>query len=446
MPHKYEYSVNEVPPIPHLVVLSFQHVMLMFISIGFPILLANQMNASIEFTASLITLSMLACGFGSIIQSAGIPYIGSKYLCPNLVGPSYFSLSLSAVWIGGIPLMRGMLILAGLIEMILAPVIQKLKNIFPTYVVGLVVAMVGVSVIQASVSSFFGLQFKGDAINSLDFVMGMFTLLTMVFCNIWGKGFVRMYCLLIGMLIGWIVTTLVIPEYRIDSVVLQGKPLFALPRLLSGIWDIKIDMKMVIPFIVIAISSTLKTFGNLLAAQRISVPDQTELDFKPIREGLMADGIATAASGFLGAMAVDTSSSNIGLAGSTKVVSRWLSVGAGVIFIVLAFLPRLAMILSLIPKPVLGAAIIYTGCFMIIAGLQEMFVEQWNIRRTFVIGISLFFGLSTAFLPGLYARAPQFIQSFFTDPLPTATILAVVLHQVINLDILFKRKQKPGIA
>jgi xanthine permease XanP len=446
MPHKYEYSVNEVPPIPHLVVLSFQHVMLMFISIGFPIMLANQMNASIEFTASLITLSMLACGFGSIIQSAGIPYIGSKYLCPNLVGPSYFSLSLSAVWIGGIPLMRGMLILAGLIEMILAPVIQKLKNIFPTYVVGLVVAMVGVSVIQASVSSFFGLQFKGDAINSLDFVMGMFTLLTMVFCNIWGKGFVRMYCLLIGMLIGWIVTTLVIPEYRIDSVVLQGKPLFALPRLLSGIWDIKIDMKMVIPFIVIAISSTLKTFGNLLAAQRISVPDQTELDFKPIREGLMADGIATAASGFLGAMAVDTSSSNIGLAGSTKVVSRWLSVGAGVIFIVLAFLPRLAMILSLIPKPVLGAAIIYTGCFMIIAGLQEMFVEQWNIRRTFVIGISLFFGLSTAFLPGLYARAPQFIQSFFTDPLPTATILAVVLHQVINLDILFKRKQKPGIA
>ncbi len=41
MPRKYEYSVNEIPPLPHLLVLSFQHVMLMFISIGFPILLAT---------------------------------------------------------------------------------------------------------------------------------------------------------------------------------------------------------------------------------------------------------------------------------------------------------------------------------------------------------------------------------------------------------------------
>ncbi|HNT51986.1 MAG TPA: solute carrier family 23 protein, partial [Candidatus Syntrophosphaera sp.] len=103
MARKYEYTVNEVPPLPHLLVLSFQHVMLMFISIGFPILLASQLNASPEFSTALITLSMLASGIGSILQSAGIPYIGSKYLCPNLCGPSYFSLTLSATWIGGVP-------------------------------------------------------------------------------------------------------------------------------------------------------------------------------------------------------------------------------------------------------------------------------------------------------------------------------------------------------
>jgi len=156
----------------------------------------------------------------------------------------------------------------------------------------------------------------------------------------------------------------------------------------------------------------------------------------------MADGISTVLSGVLGGMAVDTSSSNIGLAASTKVVSRWLSVVAGIFFIVLAFLPRLAMILSLMPEPVLGAAIIYCGCFMIIAGLQEMFIETWDFRRTFVIGIALFFGLSTAFLPGLYARAPQFIQYFFTDPLPTSTIIAVILHQIVNLDRLFPKAEK----
>lgn len=444
MPRKYEYSVNEIPPLPHLLVLSFQHVMLMFISIGFPILLASQLNASPEFCTTLITLSMLASGIGSILQSVGIPYIGSKYLCPNLCGPSYFSLTLSATWIGGVPLMRGMIILAGAVEMALAPVIQKLKHVFPTYVVGLVVAMVGVSVIQASVAAIFGLSFRGDVINNADILLGLFTLVLMVLSNVWGKGFLRMYCLLIGMLVGWIATAIMIPEYRIDTQLLDSKPLFALPRLLSGFWEIKFKAAMIIPFIVIGISGSLKTFGNLLAAQRISVPGLEKPDFKPLRAGMLADGISTVISGVLGGMAVDTSSSNIGLAGSTKVVSRWLSVVAGIIFILLAFLPRFAMLLSMIPDPVLGAAIIYCGCFMIIAGLQEMFSETWDIRRTFVIGIALFFGLSTAFLPGLYARAPHFIQFFFTDPLPTATIIAVLMHQFINLDKLFPALKKAG--
>ena len=152
----YEYKVNDVPPVKHLLVLSLQHVLLMFVSIGLPVIFANQINASLEFTASLITFSMLAAGIGSVIQSVGLPFIGSKYLCPNVCGPSYFSLSLSAIWMGGLPLMRGMIIIAGVVEMALAPIIQKLKKIFPPYIVGLVVAMVGVSVIKSSVTSIFG--------------------------------------------------------------------------------------------------------------------------------------------------------------------------------------------------------------------------------------------------------------------------------------------------
>ena len=82
---------------------------------------------------------------------------------------------------------------------------------------------------------------------------------------------------------------------------------------------------------------------------------------------------------------------------------------------------------------------------MICIGLQQMFSEGWDPRKTFVVGISLFFGLSTAFLPGIYARAPQFIQIFFTDPLPTTAILSVVLNQIFNFDIVLGNlKTKDG--
>ena len=434
----YEYSVNQVPPARHLLILSAQHVLLMVISLVLPVLFASQINGTVEFANTLIAFSMLAAGLGSIIQSVGLPFIGSGYLCPNLCGPSYFSLSLSAAWVGGLPLMRGMIIIAGLVEMAMAPIIQKLKNVFPTFIVGLVVAMVGVSVINTSITSFFGLAFRGDAIKSPDIFIGMFTLMAMVLANLWGKGIVKMYCLLIGMLSGWILALIFIPEYWHNLAAVKNSPIFALPAIGPEFRGITFDFKMVIPFVVIAISGSLKSFGNLLAAQKISEPELKELNFIPIRKGLLADGFSTVLAGLLGGMAVDTSSSNIGLAGSTKVVSRWLSVGAGVIFVILAFFPKFITVLSMMPKPVMGAAIIFTGCFMICTGLREMFSEEWNPRKTFVVGISLFFGLSTAFLPSLYARAPQFIQTFFTDPLPTTTIIAVVLNQIFNFDIVLR--------
>ncbi|MBS3740754.1 MAG: purine/pyrimidine permease [Candidatus Cloacimonetes bacterium] len=436
------YTVNEVPPLPHLLVSSLQHILLMFVSISLPIIFASQINASAQFTATFISLSMIVAGLGSIIQSVGLPFIGSKYLCPNVCGPSYMSLSLSAAWVGGIPLMRGMIIIAGLIEMLIAPIVQKLRKVFPTYIVGLVVAMVGISIIKMSVASIFGVAFQADAIRTADLLIGIFSLLVMVLANIWGKGVIKMYCLLIGIALGWLLAIIVVPEYGYALSVVGEKPFFAFPTITDEFHKITFDMKMLIPFAVIAISGSLKSFGNLLAAQKISKPGMKKADFVPIRKGLLADGLSTALAGIFGGMAVDTSSSNVGLAGSTKVVSRWISVAAGVIFIILAFFPQLTFALSHVPKPVLGAALVFAGCFMICTGLQQMFKQEWSAKKTFVVGISLFFGLSTAFLPALYARAPHFIQTFFTDPLPTTTLLAVILNQIFNLDQFFKKVNK----
>lgn len=439
-----EYAVNQVPPAGHLLILSVQHVLLMFVSVALPIIFTSQISESTEFGSTLVAFSMLAAGLGSIVQSAGLPFIGSGYLCPNVCGPSYFSVSLSAAWMGGLPLMRGMIIVAGLVEMALAPVVQKLRHVFPKFIVGLVVAMVGVSIIKMSVNSIFGLEYKGDAIRSTDIVIGMVSLMIMVLSNLWGKGFMKIYCLLIGMIGGWFFAVVLEPEYFFSLSKVNTMPLFALPVIGPEFRLITFDFSLLIPFVVISISGSLKSFGNLLAAQKISEPGLESVDFVPIRKGLLADGFSTALAGLLGGMAVDTSSSNIGLAGSTKVLSRWISVAAGIIFILLAFCPKLTVTITLMPKPVLGASIIFAGCFMICTGLLEMFGEEWEPRKTFVVGISLIFGLSTAFLPELYARAPELVKLFFTDPLPTTTILAVILHQILNLDRLaagFKQKK-----
>ncbi len=437
----YKYGVDDLPPLRHLLVLSVQHLMLMFMSLGLPILFCGQIGASREVTASVISFSMLAAGIGSVLQSLRLRYLGSGYLCPNVCGPSYFSLSLSAAWIGGIPLMRGMIIFAGLVEMILAPLVRKLKRIFPPYVVGLVVAMVGVSIIKTSVSSMFGLRFHGDSVSGTDILTGFFTLLVMVFSNVWGKGFLKMYCLLVGIVAGWLFAALLMPGYDISAAALGKVPFFAFPSMPWGMSNISFDPGMMIPFLVIAVSGSLKSFGNLLASQKISRPELERVDFRPIRNGLLTDGLSTSLAGFMGAMAVDTSSSNVGLAGSTGVLSRWIATTAGILFSLFAFFPRFTLFVSHMPRPVLGASIVFAGCFMVMAGFREMFHEYWDQKRTFVVGIALFMGLSTAILPELYARTPGFMRTFFTDPLPTATIVAVVMNLLLDLDRFFRRQE-----
>jgi NCS2 family nucleobase:cation symporter-2 len=381
----------------------------------------------------MVSMTMIAAGIGSIIQASRT--VGSGYLCPNLCGPSYLSVSLNAAWFGGIPLMRGMIIFSGLIEMLLAPVVKKLKFMFPPVVVGLVVAMVGVSVIPVGTGNLFGVAYSGDSIRITDLVIGGSSLLVMVGANIWGKGWLKMYCLLVGTIAGWLFALVLLPETRSELMMLHAKPFFELPAAPQPLWSIRFDPGMALTFIIISICGSLKSFGNLLAAQQISEPQLDEPDMRPIAKGLFADGFTTAMAGAIGALAVDTSSSNVGLAGATRAVSRWIAGVAGVLFTILAFMPKVTAALATIPRPVIGAAIIFAGSFMICTGLKEMLKHGLDSRDIFTVGVALFMGLSTGFLPEMYARFPQSLQTIFSEPLPTTTIFAVVLHQLFHADV-----------
>ena len=434
------YKLDDVPPWNHLLVLSIQQMLFMFAASTFPAMLVREIGGSVELATAMVSLSMIAAGVGTILQASRLPFMGSGYLCPNLCGPSYLGASLHAAWVGGLPVMRGMIVFAGLAEMALAPVIKRIRGLLPNLVVGLVVMLVGVSVISVSISNFFGVAYSGDDIRWQDVIVGSISLLIMVCANLWGWGWVRMYSLLLGTLIGWVLAFCITTETWQAFSAVQGKPLFDFPTHDMSVFKLGFDPSLVITFLIVSICGSLKSFGNLLAAQQISEPEKREPDMKPLSRGLMADGFTTAMAGAIGGMAVDISSSNIGLAAATRAVSRSIGVCAGIIFTLLAFMPKITSSIATIPRPVLGASILFAGCFMICAGIRQIVEDGIDTKGVFTLGISLFFGLSTEFMPQLYARLPLAAQQFFTDPLATSTLFAVVLHQVFNLDRLWRKR------
>ncbi len=431
---KIIYGVNDIPPWKDLLLLSFQQMLLLFTAATFPAMLVREVGGSLEESSSMVALTMIAAGIGSVIQASRTRWFGSGYLCPNVCGPSYLSVSMQAAWTGGFPLMRGMIIFAGLVEMGLAKAISRLRFLFPPVVTGLTVTMVGISVIPVSVTNFFGTRFAGDCFGWQDACVGAAALAVMVAANIWGKGSVKMYCLLLGVACGWLLALWLQPDALDNLKRIIHEPWVAFPVHRLDQLKLGFSYRLVVPFFIIAVCGSLKSFGNLLAAQKISEPELAELDMGPISRGLLADGFTTAMAGSMGAMAVDTSSSNVGLAAATGAVSRWIAICAGIIFAVLGFSPKLSLGISLVPAPVVGASLIFAVSFMICTGLQEMLSQKFDQRKIFAVGISLILGLGTGFVPGVFERMPHALQIFFAEPLSSTTILVVVLYQVFHLD------------
>jgi len=186
-------------------------------------------------------------------------------------------------------------------------------------------------------------------------------------------------------------------------------------------------------FTIVSICGALKSFGNLILCEKVNDDQWTRPDIKRIGDGLMADSFCVIASGLLGGMASDTSASNVSLSSASGATSRWIGFAAGALFALLGLSPKLSALLSIMPMPVMGAILVFVISFMIMSGLQIILSTKPDASRTFVIGISLIFGLSLEALPDLYAQVPPWLRPLFDSSLTFSTILAVVLNQLLRL-------------
>jgi xanthine permease XanP len=427
------YGVDDKPPWTVSFILGLQHVFTMSSTLVLPVIIAREIGAGFDVVQSLVCFSMIAAGLGTALQAIRRGPVGSGYLCPNLCGPSYLSVSVEAAWLGGLPLMHGMTVVAGFFEVLFSRVVHKLRSLFPPEITGLVVLMVAVSLIPLGSSKFVGIDYAGDAINLKELPIAAVTLFSMIGFNIWGKGKWKLYCVLIGLGIGYIMSIATGVLTQNDFAAFMKAPWFSLPGKGTRFMSYKFDWGLVLPFIVVSLCQSLKSFGNLTTCQKINDEHWRGPDMKNIGKGLFADGLSVALGGLLGGMATDTSASNVGLSAATSATSRRIGFYAGAIFISMAFLPKLAAIFSIMPEPIMGAIVIFVTCFMIISGIQILLSSRMNTRKTFIIGISFVFGLSAIILPDLYSRIPPWLSPIFASSLTLSTVLAIILNQIFNI-------------
>ncbi|MBN1998037.1 purine/pyrimidine permease, partial [candidate division KSB1 bacterium] len=307
-------------------------------------------------------------------------------------------------------------------------------------ITGLIVAMVGITVIRLALMNFLGLDSSDQTVHSTELLVAFVTLGLMVGLNVWSKGKLKLFCVLIGMVVGYLLAyaTGMISSDQMEYV--QKAYLLWFPFKEHPGWSFK--LRLLLPFLIAMLCSTLKSVGDLTTCQKINDAEWKRTDMDNISKGILADSAGCISAGILGGMGQSTSSTNIGLSIATGVTSRIVAYAMGFMLIVLGFFPKVSSIFAIMPKPVLGATIIFAVSYMIVAGFQIIMSRMIDARKTFIIGISLIFGLAVDLLPDAFAGVPSWIFPIFSSSLSTATITAVFLNLLFKIGISKKVKME----
>ena len=427
------YGVDDKPPLGTTLLLGLQHVAVISVGWVFVVVIVTSMGGTEIQAANIIRISMIASGVATILQALTKGPVGSGYLCPFSSGPSYISASIAGGKLGGLPLVFGLTIVSGILEGLLSRILPRLRPLFPPEVTGLVVTMVGTGLIVLACPRFLGFSQDASGLDGRAVTVASLALAAMIAPTVWSKGKLRLYPVLIGLGVGYLIAYKVglLDASRLDAAL--GAPLFSFPETTLARWAF--DLSVLPVFLIASLASTLKSVGDLTLCQKINDTDWKRTDVKSVSGGVLAGSIGTTAAGLLGGIGQSTFSSNVGLSIATGATSRSIAVPCGIILVALAFFPKLAAIFTVMPEPVMGAILVYVACYMILAGVQVITSRMLDARKIFVVGISMIFGLSVDMVPGLYASVPAVLGPLFNSSLALATILVVLLNLFFRIGI-----------
>ncbi len=411
---------------------AIQHLGVCAIFMVYPLIIAYQANLPADEVTNLLQLGFIVLAISTLLQALPRGPVGSRFLAPSIYTGVYLAPSLLAVKIGGLPLMWGMTIFGGLVEMALSRVWSRLRPFIPPELAGLVIVLVGFIIGLAAVHVMLDDNAAGTLTAKDGFVVGC-ALAVMAALNIWNNGRLKLFCILIGMAVGYLVAAAAGLLTWHDLSAVLHRPLLAIPKLRWTSWAF--DPSLVLPFAVTGLAAAMNTTAVVTTYQRLTDAEWTRPDMASIGRGVLADGIAATLSGLLGTYGPSVSSANVGLVAATGVASRVIAFAIAALLAVAALQPAVIGLLTIMPRPVMAAAMIFTSVFIMISGVQIISTRVLDGRRTLVIGMGILSFLVVSVYPTAFADAPQWVQPLVSTPLVLATLVALSLNLLFRIGI-----------
>jgi xanthine permease XanP len=428
-PRNLAYSVDEMPPVAVLVTSALQHCAMLVFSMFTALVICQAAGASKDFTTNTLSLGLLVAGLGTMLQARPLGPIGSGYLVPNGTQAAFLGPSILAAKIGGLPLVFGMTIFAGLVQALLSRFWHRLRGLLPAEVAGLVIILISLQIANVGLDALLE-PVAGKPPTQMDWAISALTLLTIVALNVWTSGSIRQFCVLIGVAVGSIASFwLGVGQEGVLSAIDQGFS-FSVPRLAATQWAF--DPSLIGPFIVVGLATVMSTSANVIIAQRLNDAEWVRPDLSSVGRGTLTDGLTAASAGLLGSCGVGTIATSVGVTVATGVASRYVAYAFGALTLVLSCVPSFSALLAATPKPVLGSALLFASAFTMMSGMQIITSRMLDARKTIAIGLGIATALATLVHPELAMLLPDPLQPLAQSSLVAGTAVGLVLTAVFR--------------
>ena len=372
----------------------------------------------------------MALGVAALLQGLPKGPVGSGFLCPANYSAIYLAPALAATKLGGLHLLFGMTVFAGIVEAALSPTLRRIRPLFPPELSGLVIFFVGTTVGSLGFRYLLGVG-SNKPIGHGEVSVALITLGVTVGLNVWGKGQPRLFCALIGMMAGYAAAIATGVLSTADLARLGTLPVVAFPGLGHIGWSFTLTLTL--PFAISALVAAVKAVAVVTVCQRINDAEWVRPQMTSLGRGVLADGLGTVLAGLMGSIGLNCSPTCSGLSAATGVTSRVVGFAVGGLLMALGFLPMLTGVFVLMPRPVMGAALIFAACFILINGLQTITSRMFDARRTLVIGLALSTGFAAEIFPDMADRLPVVLKPIVGSSLVLGTLTALLLNFLFRL-------------
>ncbi|MBB5918853.1 xanthine permease [Nocardia transvalensis] len=427
------HPVDELPSPWRLLAGGLQHIAAMVAGVvAPPLIIGAAVGLNHADQAMLITASLFSAGLATLLQSLGWWRFGSRL--PLMNGASFAAVAPVLAIVktsspgSALPAVYGATLVAGVLATLAAPYFSRLRRFFPPVVGGTVITLIGLSLLPVTLNWVRGEGAgAGAPVPMRNLLIAGVSLLSVLACHRFLRGFAKQLSLLIGLVVGSLAAW---PLGLVDTAPLRGAAVagfvppmhFGAPQFQIGAI---VTMAIVMLVVMTESTATMMALGEIV---------ERPADERTIADGLRAVGVGTAVSAVMGGFACSAFAQNVGLVALCRMYSRYIVAASGALLVLLGLFPVASGVVELVPKPVLGGAGLVLFGTVAAGGIRTLArADLADPVNSLIVGVSLFIGMTPTVVPSFYEGLPGPLATIMGSGISAGCLTAIVLHQVFRL-------------